>query len=815
METILQDIRFACRTLRRTPGATTVALLSLALGLSVNTTVFSWTRAVLLNPLPGVPGQDRIVTIESVAPSGEMIDASYPDYRDFRERATLVDGVIAFKERALGLGADARSERVWALMVSGNYFDVLGLRPAVGRFFEDIEQSDSFDASPVAVLGYAAWKTRFGGDPAIAGRRIVLNRHPYTVIGVAPEGFAGTITGLRFDLFVPLTMQASLTGGGQWLTSRSARPLYLFARLKPHVDIAQARAEVQAIAASLARDYPATNRGISAAMLTQANARRGLQSNLGELLRILLALGGFVLLIVCANVANLQLARATVREREMAVRLGLGARRSRLVRQLLTESVVLGAAAGVVAILVSAWLVETLRLFTPFIEYPISLSLAIGGRDVLYAALASVAAALLVGAWPALHLTKPRVTGVLMRAGRQSGPDRRTGALRASLVVGEIALAMFALAAAGLLARSFENARRIDPGFDPSGILLSGITPSLAGYDREAGLAYLQRIVERTSGLPGVAGVSMSGDAPLGFNAGSWEDVSVDGYTPPADENMKIYRNLVAPGYFAVLRIPLLAGRDFSARDDGRSPMVAIVNEEFARRYFGGRSPVGRSFRAFGIPHTVVGMVKTTKYHALSEPPQPYFYLPLAQHFTASTGVALNIRSAGDAQAIVPTVRGALQNIDPAMPAPLFVTMVDYMGASYFVQRTAAMLMGVLAALALALASLGLYSLIAFGVSARRHELGVRVALGAASIDIVRLVLGEGARIAAWGVASGCLLAALGTRALGSLLFGIGPFDPVTLASAAALLTLVAMAASYVPARSAARADPMTALRAE
>jgi predicted permease len=819
MDTTVQDVRFALRVLRKAPGATSVAVLSLALGLSVNTTVFSWARAVLLNPLPGVAAQDRIVTIETVAPSGEMIDTSYPDYRDYRDRSTLLDGVIAFKERPLGLGADARADRVWALLVSGNYFDVLGVKPSLGRFFDGVERSDTFDAAPVAVLAHSLWKTRFGGDPEIVGRRIMLNRQPYTVIGVAPEGFGGTITGLRFDLYVPLTMQASLTGGSQWLSIRTARPLYLFARLKPRVDLAQARAEVQAIAASLARENPASNRGISATMLTQAHARRGIQSNLGELLQLLLALGGFVLLIVCANVANLQLARATVREREIAVRLGLGAKRSRVVRQLLTESIVLGAAAGGVAVLASAWLVEAFRLFAPFVEYPLALTLAIGGREVAFAGLASIGAALIVGIWPALRLTDHEVADVLKTAGRLSGPDRRTGALRAALVVGEIALAMFALAAAGLLARSFENARRADPGFEPRGVLLAGINLSTGGYDRSGGLGYLRRVVEETRTLPGVGAVSLSEDVPLGFNGGSWEDIAVDGFVPAASDSMKVYRNLVAPGYFALLRIPHVEGRDFRANDDRSAPMIAIVNDEFARRYYGGASPIGRRFRAFGAQHTIIGMVKTTKYHQLGETPQPYFYVPLWQHFSANTGVALHLRAAaattGATDALIPAVARQLQSIDPAMPPPLFVSLPDYMGASYFVQRTAAMLMGVLAALALILASLGLYSLIAFGVSARRQELGVRVALGAASADIVRLVLGHGVRIAACGVVAGCFLAAIGTRALGSLLFGVSPFDPLTLAGAAALLTIVALAASYIPARGAARTDPMSALRAD
>ena len=816
MATTIQDIRYAVRVLRKTPGATTVAILSLALGLAVNTTVFSWVRAVLLNPLPGVVAPSRVVTIETVAPSGELIDSSYPDYRDFRDRSTLLDGVIAFKERPLGLGADDRAERVWSLMVSGNYFDVLGVKPRLGRFFEGVERSDAFDQSPVAILGEAMWKARFNSDPGVVGRRILLNRHPYTVIGIAPAAFAGTITGLRFDLYVPLTMQASLTGNSQWLSSRGARPLYLFARLKPSVTLMQARSEIQAIAASIAKDAPDTNQGISATMLEQQNARRGIQSDLGPLMRILLALGALVLLIVCANVANLQLARATARQREIAIRLGLGASRIRLLRQLLTENVVLAVAGGGVAVLASAWLVESLRAFTPFIEYPIALAPAIGLREIGYAGAASLVAALLVGIWPAVRVPASDLSDALKAGARQAGIDRRTSALRAGLVVGEVALAMFALASAGLLARSFENARRVDPGFNPRGILLSEISLSTGGYDRASGIAYLRQVLDRMNGLPGIAAVSMSEDVPLGFNGGQWEDLKIDGYAAASNENMKIYRNLVAPDYFALMRVPFIAGRDFTVRDDRSAPMVAIVNEEFVRRYYHGRQAVGRQFTAFGMPHTIVGVVATTKAHSLSEQPQPFFYLPLWQHFNASTGVALHVRAAsGDPMSVAPTVRQALQSIDPQMPPPLMISLESYIGASYFVQRTAALLMAVLAGLALTLASIGLYSLIAFGVSARQQELGVRVALGAASRDIVRLVVGEGARTAAFGVAAGCALAVIGTRALGSLLFGVSPLDVPTLAMAAALLAAVALVAAYLPARAAARVDPITALRAE
>jgi predicted permease len=814
MLTFLQDVRYAFRVLRKAPGTTVVALLSLALGIAVNTTVFSWARSVLMNPLPGVPDSNRIVTIETVASSGEMIDSSYPDFQDFRDRATLADGVVAFKERPLGLGGDSGAERVWALMVSGNYFDVLGVKPLAGRFFEGLERRDAFDQSPVAILGEAAWRARFNSDPGVIGRRIRLNRHPYTVIGIAPAPFAGTITGFRFDLYVPLTMQSSLTGGAQWLSYRQSRPLYLFARLKPGVTFERARTEIQTIAASLEREHGDTNHGISATMLGLEDARRGIQSELGPLVRILLVLGGLVLMIVCANVANLQLARGAARQREMAIRLGLGARRGRLVRQHLTESLVLALGACGLAVLAGAWLVEALRFFTPFIEYPLALSPVVGAREIGYAGLASVIAAMLVGIWPALTLSNAGLADSLNAGSRGSGIDRRTNRFRSALVVGEVALAMFAVAAAGLLARSFGNARRADPGFDPKGVLLGGINLSTGGYDRASALEFLQRTLDETRALPGVQGASMSEDVPLGFSGGSWEDLVIDGYAPGPSENMKIYRNLVAPGYFDLMRIPL-EGRDFSARDDRTMPMVAIVNEEFVRRYARGHDAIGRTFRAYGTPHTIVGVVKTTKYHALSEPPQPYFYLPLAQHFNASTGIALHVRTAGDPLAIASLVRRELLRVDPQMPPPLFVTLEGYMGASYFVQRAAAAMMGVLATLALVLSSIGLYSLMTFNVSARQQELGVRVALGAASRDIVRLVVGEGARTTAWGVLGGCALAVAGTRTLGSLLFGVSPLDLPTLAGATALIAAVALAAAYIPARAASRVDPMLALRAE
>lgn len=813
MDRLLQDVRYAFRMLRKAPGATAVAVLSLALGIAINTTVFGWVRGILLNPQPGVADASRLVTIETIAPSGTMIDNSFPDYQTFRDRMTLMSGAIAFKERPLGLGSESVTERVWALMVTGNYFDVLGVRPALGRFFEDAEQSDTLDAHPVAVLSHAMWTARFHADPAILGRTLVLNRHQYTVIGVAPENFLGTITGMRFDLYVPLTMQASLTGSGSWLTSRGARPLYLFGRLKPGVSLERARGEAASLAGAMAAEFPQTNRGLSATLLPMAEARRGVQTDIGVLLKVLGAVGAIVLLIVCANVANLQLARATARRREMGIRLGLGASRGALIRQMLTEGLVVGLMSGALGVLISAWLIDSLRLLLPFVEYPIVLPSSIRGQELLFAVGVSIAASMLFAAAPALRSSSSRIVEA-MNAGRQTD-DARTSRLGGVLVVCQVALALAAVVSAGLLVRSFDNARRMNPGFNTSNVLLTGVDVSTAGYDRASGLGYLDRVQARVRAIPGVRQVAFSEDVPLGFDGGSWEDLSIDGYVPGPNENMKVYRNLVSPGYFDLMGIRRVDGRDFTDLDTRETATAAIVNQTFARRYFGGASVVGRQIVAFGRPITVVGVVADSKYHALSEPAEPYFYLPLRQTFSASTGVALHVRTEGDALAVAPLVREAMRATDPFVPNDLSTTLASYTSAAYFMQRIAASLLSILGSLALLLSAIGLYSVMAYNVARRRREIGVRLALGATGGQILRLVVGRGLGLVGAGLLAGALLTVVGTRALSSLLFGVSPLDAAAVGGAMALLVGITLLASYVPARAATRVDPVSALRAE
>lgn len=800
--------------LQRAPGPSVVAIVSLALGIAIVTTVFGWVHGILIDPLPGVADASRMVTIETVAPSGTMIDSSFPDYQTIRDHTRLMSGVIAFKERLVGVGIGPRTDRAWALMVTGNYFDVLGVKPALGRFFQGDEESDTIERHPVAVLSHTMWAARYQSDPDVVGRTIELNRHPYTIIGVAPAGFFGTITGLDFNLYVPLTMQASLTGADDWLSDRNSRPLYLFGRLKEGATIDQARAELATVAAASAEAFPNTNRGISATVLPMREARRGLQHELGAMLELLFAVGAIVLLIVCANVANLQLARAAARRAEMGIRLGLGASRGALIRQVLTEGLVMGALAGALAVLASAWLVGTLRLFLPFVEYPLVLPTTIRGEEVLFAAGVSVLASVLFTVVPALRLSRAGIVDAMNTVRQTEG--RRAGRMGSLLVVAQVALALAALVTAGLLLRSFENARRINPGFDTHNVLLMGINLSTAGYTRDRGLQYLDRVVDRVRSMPGVDRVALAEDVPLGLDGGSWTDLRIDGYVPGSGENMKIYRNLVSPGYFGLMKIPLRDGRDFTIQDAADRPLVAIVNETFARRFFGGRA-VGRGFTAggSGSRFTVVGVVSDSKYHALAEPSQPYFYVALRQLFDADTGVALQMRTRVPPLSLAPAVLDAIRGIDPSVPPPVTTTLAEYTSAAYFIERLAASLIGVLGGLALLLSGIGLYSLMAYRVARRHREIGVRVALGATGADILRLVIRRGLALVGAGVAVGVLLALAGSRAIASLLFGVGPFDPATLAGATVLLLLVAMLASYIPGRAAARLDPVRALRAE
>ncbi|HYL05309.1 MAG TPA: ABC transporter permease, partial [Thermoanaerobaculia bacterium] len=712
MEAFANDLRYAARQLRKSPGFAAVAVASLALGIGANAAVFSWIDAILLRPLQGV--DDRgLVAFETLAPSGEsVITNSYPDFRDYRDHLRLLSGLAMAQPAALGLGDRDHVDRVWGEMVSGNYFAVLAVKPELGRTFLPEEYGDQPNAYPVAVISDSLWRRRFQADPAIAGKVVTVNSHALTVVGVAPPEFHGIFPGLAFDLWVPVTMRPQINGIGEWmLRDRKTRDLRGIARLAPGVGIEQARAEIAGLARELARAHPYENGGISATVLPLRQAS-GPQSAMRTPLQILMAACGALLLIICANMANLLLARAVGRRQELGVRVALGAGRGRLARQLLTESLLLAALGGVLAVPLSLALGRSLQSLLPRTGLPIHLALRLNADVMAFTLLLAVGAALLAGLYPVLHACRGGLHEALMEGGRGGSATVRTRRTRSALVVGEVALALVTLIGAGLFARSFEKARRIDPGFDARNVLVAQFYLDTSGYSLAERKLFCLRLRERLLSSPGTAGVkavAYADSVPLGFAGGSWEDLKIEGYVPKSDENMKIVRNVVAPGFFDLLRVPVLDGRDFTERDDEKTLPVMIVNQAFAGRLFDHRQALGRRVWGWGRWFTVVGVVRDSKYKEINEPPMPYFFVPFRQVYREDRAAAFYVRTAGDPNAAIPTLRRQVRLLDPKVGVYDAMPLAEYIGAALYPIKVAAILLGALGAWCLALAALGLY----------------------------------------------------------------------------------------------------------
>ena len=811
MHALLQDLRYALRTLARTPGWTAVVVLSLALGTGAVLTTLSWVQGLVLRPVAGAADPDRLVALTSVTRSGHFANYSYPDFRDYRDQARLLAGVIAFTPEPLALGQEPQAEPVWAEFVSGNFFDVLGVRPVLGRTFAGTEKGDTRDAAPVVVLSHGLWMRRFQGDRGVIGRTVRLNRRPLTVVGVAPEDFHGGFVGFALDLWVPLVMQETLTGGGDHLTRRAGRRLFLLARLAPGATVGQAHAEVASISRQLAQIYPATNQTIRAAAVPVWKAPFMAPSFLAAPVRILAAVSGVVLLIVCANVANLLLARAAARRREFAIRLGLGAGSGRMFRQVLTESLVLAGAGAGGGLLCAAWMNGALLWLVPETYLPVAMASGMDARVAACAAVVAVAAGLACGIAPALDAARFSLAAAVHEGARGVTGTARSQRLRRFLVMAEVALATVVLVGAGLFVKSFRNARASDPGFDPQHVLLASFSLASSGYNAAQGEAFFGRLRRSLESASGVASVSYANKVPLGFKGHSGKDVEIPGYTPRPDENMRIPHNTVAPGYFATLRIPQLAGRDFTELDGRNAPRVVIVNETFVRRFFGGGPALGRKVNGW----TVVGVVKDGKYEHLEESPKAYMYLPFAQDYSADERIVMHVRTAGPPENWMPVLRRDVRAIDPNVAIFSWQPLAQHIGASLFVQRSAASLLSVLAVVALLVAALGLYGVIAYAVAQRTREIGIRIALGAQPRDVLRMVVGDGLRLSAVGIAAGGAVSVALGRTVAALLFGVNAADAAVLASAAAFLAAVALAASWVPARRALRVDPAVSLRCE
>jgi predicted permease len=819
MRTLLQDLRFAGRLFSGSAGFTLVAVLTLALGIASAATVFTWIDSLLVHPFPGTRSSGDLSLIEmrvAAAPNGGGL-VSWPDYTDFRDHLKLVSGVAIHRQTAFALGEGDDARLVWGELVSANYFDVLGVNPALGRMFAASPGADTPGAYPVAVIGDRLWRGYFHADPGIVGKTVRVNRRMLTVVGVAPPEFRGTTPAMVLDLWVPASMGVELgLLRSDTLTDRGERDFNsIVARLKPGVTREQAGAEVKTLAANMTVAYPKTNRGVSAVLAAPWHAQNGTGELLLAPLETLMGVALLLLLIVCANVGNLLLARSVARHREFGIRVAMGASAWRIARQLLTESLLLAAAAAGLSLVMLLWMAPALIGLVPSVGLPIASEFQLNWRIVAFTIAACLGAGLLSGFAPALISFTTDLNRVLKESVQRSSPTAAARRLRGSLVIAEVALATVALIGAGLFARSFQAARNIDPGMETDHVLFGRFFIESTGYSANQVQQLMLRLRRSLEEQPGIRTVSYSDFTPLSGTAGPYSLTGPEGYVPATNESMNVNRSMIAPGYFAALRIPLLSGRDFTLADEAATAPVTIVNQSFARRYFHGADPIGRKVKTFGKSLTVVGLVKDSKYFSPAESPRPFFYMPFRQFYSGSHEVYLFVRTTGDAAQAIPVLRRVVASVDPSAAAFHAVPYTEYTAVALFSQTVAATLMGALGTLCLLLAALGIYSVMAYGVSQRTQEIGIRVAMGARQVDVIAMVVRQAMMLALTGLAIGIAAALAVGPAVRGMLVQVDATDPVTFGGAALFLFLVSFLAAWLPARRATQINPMAALRQE
>ncbi len=811
MDALLQDLRYAVRMLARSPGFTVAAVLSLALGVGANTAIFSLVNAALFAPLPvrEPEGLVRLYTSDSRNPG--YSGTSLPNFRDYAEQARgSIQGLAAYDWVPLSLVNGGEPELVFGQIVTANYFDVLGVRPVLGRSFTPVEDQRP---EPVAVLSHALWKRRFASDPGVVGRSVDMNGLSFTVVGVAPPQFTGLDVGVRPELWVPMGLHAQvIPDDAEVSDDRRTLQFSVVGRLAGGVSVEQALATVKTVGERLAVAYPAENkdRGGVLSPLATATLDPEARSTARLAAAALMTIVGLVLVIACANVANLLLGRASARRREVSVRLSLGASRGRLVRQLLTESALLSVSAAALGLVVASWAHSLLLRLRP--ESPIAIDLGRGLdlRVLGFALLLAVLAGLLFGLAPALQSTHGDLASDLKARGAESG-GRGAGRMRNGLVVAQVALSLVALAGASLFARSLQNARRIEPGFDVGRLAVLSFNLGAQGYTPARGASFYRELIERASRLPGVESAALATHEAL-FGGGFGRTVFPEGVTGDSVGTFVLV-NTVSPHYLATAGTPLLRGRDIEAIDREGGARVAVVNEAMAKRYWPGADPIGRRFHFFGTePYEVVGVAKDSKLWTLDEEPRACAYVALAQNY--SPAATLYVRSERPSAQLA-ALRAEIQRLDERLPVFGVGSFRERVEASLWAPRMAAGLLGAFSGLALTIASIGLYGVMAFSVSRRTREIGLRMALGAAPRDVMRLVLGSGLSLALAGIALGSL-AALGlSRAISGLLYGVPSVDAVTFGVVPLVLVAAASVACYVPARRAMKVDPVVALRAE
>jgi predicted permease len=815
MFTFIQDIRFGLRTLAKSPGFAATAILTLAIGIGLNTAVFSVVNAMLFKRLP-VRDPQELAGVYKITP-GEFIShspMSYPDYKDLRDRCQSFSGLIGYSFTALALDRGDESQILMGEQVTENYFQTLGVSAALGRTFQS-EDGRATGDDPYVVLSDNTWKRRFAADPGIVGQTIRLNGVMFTVIGVAQQNFPGLFRGVSTDMWVPMMMQPVISIHSDKLLNRGSGWMSAMARLKPGVTLQRAQAEVQSVANSLKKEYPETNkdRNISLVAANDVKLVPGVDTILYAASGILMFIVGLVLLIACANVANMMLASATARRKEIAVRLAMGASRARLCRQLLTESLLIAIPGGALGILAAVWSNRALTAVRLPIPVTLALGLTIDMRVLLFTLGASVLTAVLFGLAPALRISRTDLAATLKEEGAAASGARAKRRLHSALVVAQVALSLVLLICAGLSIRSMQNAGKINPGFDPNGVVDASFDVGLRGYTNAQGAEFYRHLRERVSAIPGVESASYISTLPLSFSFRDTSAAPEGADTLPEKRWQQVDTADAGPGYFETMRIPLLSGRVFTERDTADSPPVAVVNQTLAHRFWPNQNPIGKRFRESikGPYYEVIGVVADGKYRSLGEDRRSFVYCAALQNYSADQ--ILVARTTSDSHALLAAIRQQARLLDEHIPIAQLQTVAETTSIALLLPRIGVTLFGLFGALAILLAAVGIYGIIAFAAGQRTQEIGIRIALGAQRSDILKMLIGHGLSLTLIGLAIGLGVAIAFTRVLSAILYGVGPTDLATLAGVSVFFILVSAIACYIPARRATRVDPLEALR--
>ena len=818
MQSLIKDIRYAIRMLTKTPAVTCVAIVTLALGIGANTAIFSGVSAFVLREIP-VPQANRLVRPVEIDENGNAGDEiSYPDFVEYRNQSTSFAGLSGEDMLQVAIDTQDQYDVIWGQAVSGNYFDVMQVKPFMGRAFLP-EEDGAPGAHPVVVLGHSLWERRLGSDPNIVGKKLRLNNRPYDVIGVAPKFFKGSKFALSMDFWVPLAMVEELRGVTGWLNSRDSHWMNVIGRLKPGVSLAQASSEMNAISSRLNQIYPNDRASkTQARVLTESDGRWGEATVIFKSASaVAMAIVGLVLLIACANVANLLLARAAARRKEIGIRIALGASRSRLIRQLLTESLLLSLLGGGLGLLLAYWMTHLMEGFIPIIQYNVIENFfALDSRALVFTLVVAVTCGLVFGLAPAWNSSNLEIVPVLKGGADVQQGKRRRLTLRNTLVVAQVALSLVVLVCGGLFIKSFRRAQQMDPGFETKNVLLATLNPQLVGYDNDRARNFYEQAVTRVSNIPGITGAGVARLIPLGDSSNSNGPVLKEGETlARGSAGRSVMTNVVSPGYFNALHIDFLEGRNFDERDKMNAQKVVVINQHMAQLW-PGENAVGKRIFIGADSHEgieVIGVVKAGKYRNLAEDPRPFMYFPIAQRRPGI--MTLVARTSGDPRNFVGAIRHEMELLDRTVPLSSIKTMPEHMTWPLWAPNMAATLSLAFGVIALLLSSVGLYSVMAYVVSQRTKEVGIRMALGASRKDVLQMITGQGMRLALIGAVIGLALALALAKVVSSLLIGISGYDLTTFVVVVGLLAAVAFIASLLPARKATKVDPLVALRYE